>query len=213
MSTVFTYESLKTSIKNHAEDQGVNFANNIDTMIRIGEDRVIRELPLSVYQAKGNVTITQGTQATTKPTGALAIHNLYYLLAGERKFIEPRPYSYCLDYAPNTTQAPPKYFAEDYSATEMWLAPAPNLSVTAEAFYLKRPNSIITDINGTWISLNAGDLLLAACMIAGERYNIDMEKMTMWLTDYPLLLASAYTQFEHLLPKNFKDIGSLPSAK
>ncbi len=214
MSSSFSYDALVTAIKNHAEDQGVAFANNVDTIIQLGEDRVVRDMPLIMFQHRDDVTITQGTQTVTKPSGALAIYAVYYMLSGTRKFLDPRTYSFCLDYAPNTTQAAPKYFTEDYPSDSLfYIAPAPDLSVTAEAFYLKRPDSILTDTNGTWFSLNSGDLLLASCMIAAERYMIDAEKIQMWMQDYPILLISAKHDFRHLLPKNYENIAAIPMSQ
>jgi hypothetical protein len=213
MSTAFTQDTLKTAIKNHAEDQGVNFANNLDLIIALGEDRVVRELQLIIFQARDDVEIVQGQQTVTKPTGALAVYSVYYMLSGERQFLEPRTHSLCLDYAPNVTESAPKYFSEEYAETEIYIAPAPDLTVTAEAFYLKRPDGLAAINNGTWISLNVGDLLLAACMIAGERYNIDAEKVQMWTQDYPILLLSAQHQFKHLLPKNYANIAAIPMSQ
>jgi hypothetical protein len=211
MASSFTLETLKTAIQGHIEDDGNDFASNLDMLIQIGEDRILRELPLSIFDARGNVSITAGTQTATKPAGAISILELYYTNSGARTVLSPRTYSYCLDYSPGTTQGAPKFFAEDYSETEVWLAPSPNLSVTAEALYTARPESLVTEINGTFLSRNVGDLLLASCMIATERFNIAAEELATWRADYLDLLVSARLDLAHLLRRSYSPLAPQPT--
>lgn len=212
MATSFTLATLKTQIQNHCEDQGSEFAEQLDTIIQLGEDRILKDLPLSIFDARESVTITAGTQTATKPTNTISVRELYYVNGGTRAILLPRTYSFCLDYAPGTTQATPKYFAEDYSDTQIYLAPNPNVSVTAEALIVKRPTSLVTDTSGTFISKNLGDLLMASCMIAAERYTLAIEQIPMWQEDYRALLASAADDLRHLLRRDFSPIAPMPTA-
>ena len=170
MATSFTLATLKTQIQNHAEDQGSEFADELDTLIQLGEDAIIRDLPLSIFDAQNAVSIVAGIPTASKPTDTITIRELFYSSGGTITVLLPRSYSFCLDYAPSTAQGAPKYFAEEYSETELDLAPNPNLTVTASAVYTKRPTSLVASASGTFLSKNLGDLLLASCMIAAERY-------------------------------------------
>ena len=203
MATAFTLATLKTAIKNHVEDQGTDFDSNVETIIKLGEDMILKDLPLSIFDVRGNVTITAGTQTATKPTDALSIYELYYVSGSTRVILLPRSYSFCIDYARTTTQATPKYFAEDYSETAMWLAPNPNVTVTAEALYAKRPASLVTT-SPSFFSTNLGDLLLAACLVAAERFNLGWAESKDWLGEYGRLLQSATYEMRNLLRPDYR---------
>jgi hypothetical protein len=212
LATSFTLATLKTQIQNHAEDQGSEFASELDTLIQLGEDAIVRDLPLSTFDSRAAVSIVAGTQTATKPTDTITVRELYYTSAGARVILMPRSYSFCLDYAPTTTQAAPKYFADEYSETEVYIAPNPNVTVTAEAYITKRPTSLVTNTSGTFISKNLGDLLLAACMISAERYIIALEQLTDWKAAYQTALLSAAVDLRHLIRRDYSMLAPTPKA-
>lgn len=212
MSVSFTLTTLKTAITDRVEDEGTVFAGSLDIIIQLAESRILRELPLSIWQLRGDVSITAGTQTATKPTDSIAFHSLTYTDGSSVvQFIQPRSWAYCQDFAPNTTQSKPKYYAEDYSETEIYIAPNPNVTVTATALYTKRPNSIVEDTGGTWISQKLGDLLLAACMSASEEYDISPDLVKMWEEKYLTLYTAAIRDMSHLLPRNYTGMAAQPT--
>lgn len=211
MASAWTYTTLKQAIKDHCEDQTTDFAAQLDMLIGLGEDMILKDLPLAIFDAKANVIITAGTQTASKPAGSIATLELYYTSAGSRVVLKPRTYSYCIEFSPNTSQAPPKYFAEDYSETQYWLAPNPNISVTAEALHMKRPASIVTATT-TFIGTNVGDLLLDACMIAAERLALAKDEKIDWLNDYGKDLKAARVDLRHLLRRSYATLSPQPMA-
>jgi len=200
MASSFTLATLKAALQDHVVDEGTPLSDNLSMLIQLGEDRVLKDLPLTIFDDRGNVTVTAGTQTATKPTGAIVTRELYYVSAAVRYFLRKRTQEFCNAYAPNTTQAAPKYFADDYSTTTYLISPNPNLSVTAEALFTKRPASLVADTTGTWLSNNVGDVLLHACLISVEKYNLADERVPLWKTEYAALLASARATLKDLLP-------------
>lgn len=212
MPTAWTYTTLKAAIKNHVEDQGTNFDANIDTLIQLGEDRILKDLPLSIFDARGNVNIVAGVQTANKPAGAIATRELSYIDGASKTVVlKPRTYGYCRAYANDVTQRTPKYFSEDYSETQYWLAPNPNFSVTAEALITKRPASIVT-ATSTFVGTNLGDLLLASCAIAAERFNLGWEEKKDWMQEYAGLLGAARVDLRHLLRRDNTPLAPMPTA-
>ncbi len=212
MSVSFTLATLKTAIQERAEDEGTDFSSSLDIIIQLGETRMLRELPLSIWQVRSSISITAGTQTITKAADSVAYHALIYTDgSGVVQSLKPRTWAYCQDYAPNTTQATPKYYSEDYSETEIYLSPNPNVTVTATALYTKRPNSLVTDTGGTWISQKLGDLLLAACMSASEEYNVSADLVKMWEEKYMTLYTAAIRDMSHLLPRNYTGMAAQPT--
>lgn len=210
MASSWTYTTLKQAIKDHIEDQGTDFDGVVDELIGLGEDRILKDLPLSIFDARANVIITAGLQTASKPSGAIATLELYYTSGGSRVVLTPRTYSYCIAFSPNTSQATPKYFAEDYSETQYWIAPNPNVSVTGEALHTKRPASIVTATT-TFLGTNVGDLLLDACMIAAERFTLADEK-AVWEADYARDLQAARIDFRQILRRSYATLSPQPQA-
>ena len=210
MSTSFTASSLETAIKNHVADQGSDFDDNVNTLIKLAEDMILKDLPLAIFDARGDVSITAGTQTATKPSGTITMRELYYTSSSVRYILLPRTYSFCLDYSTNTTQATPKYFAEDYSSTQIYISPSPNVTVTAEALITKRPDSIVD--GSTFIGTNLGDLLFNACLITANRFGLATPEKQDAQADYDRALASAQITLRHLLPRDYTPLAPQPSA-
>ena len=208
---MFNYTTLKAAIKAHCEDSGTNFDTHVDTIIQLGEQRLLKDLPIGIVDTTGNVSITAGSQVATKVSGTIATRELFYTSGGTRVVLLPRTHSFCLEFCKNTTQAAPKYFAEDYSETEYFLSPNPNVTVTASAKVTKRPASIVTATT-TFFGTNVGDLLLAACMIAGERFNLGWEEGKNWETEYNTLLKAARNDFRHLIRRDYATLAPQPAA-
>ena len=70
------------------------------------------------------------------------------------------------EYNPNpSTTGSPKYYAS-YDVDTFIVGPTPDSNYTVELHYFYRPASLTTDNSGTtWISTNAPDALLYACLI------------------------------------------------
>ena len=212
MSTSFTYATLKTAIKNHVEDQGTDFDGNVDTIIQLGEDQILRDLPLEIFDAKAqSVAITAGTQTATKPTGTVAMRSLYYTSGGTRYFLAPRSKTWMDAVCTDTTQRAPRWFDEGYSATQIYIAPNPNLSVTALADITKRPTSIVS-ASPTFLGTNVGDLLLASCLIKAQQFNLGWEEGANWNAVYKERLASARIDLRHLLRRDYATLAPQPAA-
>lgn len=216
MSSAFTLAQLKTAIKNHIEDQGTDFDANVETLIKTAEDNVLRDLDLEIFKATAAAAFAQGNQAVTKPAGYLACDTFFYTIANVRTQLEPRTYDYLIDYAPNaSTEGLPKYYAE-LNTTQVIVGPAPNAAVAAAGGtmrYLKRPNSVVVDVAGSWLSLNVGDLLLHACLVAADKFNVADERLAMWRGEYDRLLGSARHDFRHLLSRSYNPIAAQPKAQ
>lgn len=216
MSSSFTLATLKTAIKNNVEDQGTGFADNLDQIIKAAEDRVLRALPLEIFKATASVTLTQGNPEVTKPTGYLACDTFFYTIAGTRYTILPRSYEYVIDYSPiATTEGLPKYYAE-LNTTTVIVGQSPNSSASSGGGtmrYLKRPNSVVTDTSGSWLSLNVGDLLLASCLWEADIFNVADERIPVRKDAFNEKLASAQFDFRHILSRSYTPMAAQPEAK
>jgi hypothetical protein len=211
MATSWTSDTLEQAIKDRVEDQGTDFDTQIPNIIALGEDRILKDLPLSIFDARDAVNITAGTQTASKPTDCITILELYYTTGGARVILQPRTYSYCIAFCVNTTQAAPKYFAEDYAEGSIFIAPNPNLTVAAEALFTKRPTTLFGG-SPTFLATKAGDLLLASCMIAAEQFNLGWAEAKDWHAEYAMALKAAHIDFRHLLRRSYATLAPQPMA-
>jgi hypothetical protein len=212
MATSFTYAALKSWLKDSVEDQGTAFDSAVDTIIKLGEDRILKDLPLSIFDLKAqNVSIVQGQQTATKPTDAILIHELYYVSAGVRYHLLPRVKSWIDAVCTDSTERAPRWFDESYSETQIYIGPVPNLTVTALADITKRPASIVS-ASTTWLGTNLGDLLFASCMIDAERYNLGWAEAKDWNAEYIAKLEIARVELRHILRRGYATLAPQPQA-
>lgn len=202
MSTAFTLTTLKTAIKNHVEDQGTTFDNNVATIIALGEDRCVKDLDFEMwYVVDATKTLTQGSRVLTLPDGSLRVGDIFITVSSSYAQLQERTYSYLLDYAPGSTQGQPKYWAP-YSETQIAVGKVPDSAYPVTMKHLKRPDGLSTT-SPSWLSSNLGDLLLDACLSRAEAFLKADERIDVWEKRYQVELAAARAQFAHLLRREF----------
>lgn len=213
MATAFTYALLKTAIKNHIEDQGTAFDGNVDTIIQLGEDQVVKDFDLEIFDTTSAITLAQDVATITKPSNTIAPRTLWYTNgAGKRVILTQKTYEYLQDYWPIPTDTgEPKYFCE-LTETTWGVVPTPNATRSGTARIIKRPTSIVTQTSGTWISLNFGDLLLHACLMNAEAYLKADERIGTWRDLYGIGLAVAQREVRSGRRQDGSPLAPMPTA-
>jgi hypothetical protein len=209
MASSYTLATLKTSIKDFVEDQGDDFDGSLDDLIKLAEDKCLTDLDLDIFDATDSVTLTISTQTASIPTSFVKIRSMFYTSGTTRTFMEQRTYEYLIDYWPSTsTTGTPLYWAP-YTTTTVYVAPTPSSTLTATARGIKRPASVVTDTAGSWLSLNCGSLLLKACLVVSEQFNVSDDRVPGWKSEYAEDLAQRRIEFRHLLHRDY-DLPMMP---
>jgi hypothetical protein len=155
------YTELVAALKGYMNNYSTEFNDNINTVIRQAEARVVRATDLRVYRRHATALATPGDPYMTLPDDVLSIR---YLRIRSGDFLESRPESWMSEYNQTvTTQGIPKYYGHWDHATVV-MAPAPNAAINIELSYKTKPDSIVTATT-TWLGDNAEDCLLAACVV------------------------------------------------
>ena len=213
MATSFTLATLTTALLDLTEEvSGSDFDNKINEIIQRAEDRVLLDLNFEIFDAWDSITFVNGTRTATLPTGFLDVRKLYYTASNSVGWLEERTQEYILDYWPSTTSVTttPKFWAP-YSSTAIIIGGTPGATpTTGTANGTKRPNSLVTDTTGTWLSQNVGSLLLQSCAIESMKQLIADERLPVFAAEYQDLLAKAQKQFAHLLRQEFR-LGGMPA--
>ncbi len=209
MSISFTYSSLVSAIQDFIEDDGAEFLAALDTIIPLGESRILREFKLDHFVKDLTGSMTAGSAFITKPTDLFALESLYYIVSEEYFFLEPKSREYLRDYWPAaaTTTAKPRYYT-DYSDTQWRIAGTPNSStIKWGASYVYRPEGLSATNTTTWIGTHLGDCLLYACLIEAEQYAKADNRVAVWEAEYQRAQsASGYD-----LRESFRNTYALPA--
>lgn len=167
-----TYDELVTNIRNYTEVGSNVFTNAvINTFITMAENRIMRDIDLDVFKKEVTGTMTSGNKFLTTPTDLLTHRYLLLTSAGgEQIFLDFRDTSFMKEYwADGTDTGVPKYYAV-WDQNTFYVAPTPSSNYAAELGYIYRPAQLSSTNNTTWISNNAPEALLYACLIQAYSY-------------------------------------------
>ena len=174
----FTYLQLKTAIQDYTENNETTFVTNLPVFIRLAEERILKNVQLSLFRKNAIATITQGSQYFACPSDFLAPFSLSFRSTDEKKvFVDFKDPSFLQTYTPNSaTEGVPKYYSI-FDIENFLIAPTPNASYTGELHYYYRPQSLTagSDSSTTWLSINAeiallyGSLVEAYTFMKGEQ--------------------------------------------
>jgi len=174
----FTYGQLKQAIQDYTENTETSFVNNLPLFIRMAEERILKQVQLSLFRKNVSGSTTPGNKYLAAPSDFLAPFSLGLAGSdGDKFFLEYKDPSFIQEYTPDaTTTGKPRYFAQ-FDNENFILAATPDEAYTAELHYFYRPASLTEqpDNGTTWLSINAemamlyGALLEANIFIKGEQ--------------------------------------------
>jgi len=174
----FTYDQLKTAIQDYTENDETSFVTNLPLFIRIAEERILKNVQLSLFRKNATASTTASNKFLACPGDFLAPFSLSLAgTDGDKFFIDFKDPSFIQTYTPDaTTTGSPRYYAV-FDVDNFILAPTPNTTFTAELHYFYRPNSLTAGSGSgtTWLSQNAemsmlyGSLIEAYIYMKGEQ--------------------------------------------
>ena len=214
MATSYTYAQLETSVKNFVEDDGTAFDTEWDNILKLGEDMVLRDLDLEIFDSEQSITLAQDVQTVTKPTNTIAGRTVWFTGGdGKRVTLQWKTYSFLQDYWPTPADTGvPKYIAE-LSETQWIVVPTPAVNRSGKAIVIKRPVSLVTDTGGTWLSTRVGDLLFMACMAKAKRYLKFDESARDWEGEYKNALPMMKRELRALMRQDSSPLAPMPSTE
>tara|TARA_Y100000114_G_scaffold1507_1_gene1250 strand:- start:1411 stop:2061 length:651 start_codon:yes stop_codon:yes gene_type:complete len=169
----FTYAQLKTAIQDYTENDETSFVTNLPLFIRIAEERILKNVQLSLFRKNASASTTASNKYLACPSDFLAPFSLSLAGSdGDKFFIDFKDPSFLQTYTPDaTTTGAPRYYAV-FDVDNFLLAPTPNTTYTAELHYFYRPASITAgaDSGTTWLSDNAEMSLLYGALIEAYIY-------------------------------------------
>jgi len=165
------YTELVTNIRNYTDvDANVFSSSVINTFITMAENRILRDIDLDVFKLEATGQLTGGNRFLGAPQGILTHRYMMVVVAGERVFLDFRDQSFMREYWPDySQQGVPKYYSV-WDQDTFSVAPTPSQNYTVQLGYIYRPAQISEANPTTWISTNAPEALLYACLIQAYSY-------------------------------------------
>jgi len=186
-----TYANLLLQIQSETENDDSEFVTANDDFLDRAEDRIFRDAPLlPFFKAESTGNLVSGTATLSVPSGMRVARAFSITVSGEEKYLKHRTDSYLEDYWPNSSMTDIPVFYTRQSDSSFKMAPTPD---AAYAYTIKGRN-FQTRLSGSnttnWISDNAADVLLYACMVEAEKYLKNPEAQAVWEAEYQKGLAS-----------------------
>jgi hypothetical protein len=193
MTYIMTYSSLTTTLESYLDRLDTSLISEIPTFIALAENRIARESKVLGLRRTVVSAFVAGVNVVDKPQ---RWHSTAYFNFGTgatsttRKWLKKRPYDFCRYYAPDgTATAEPLYYA-DYDYNHFLIAPTPDAAYPFELSYFEKVDPLDSVNTSNWLTLNAPDLLLYACLLETAPYLKDDERVAVWQASYDRALAS-----------------------
>ena len=81
----FTYAELKTAIQDYTENDETSFVNNLPIFIRQAEERILKNVQLSLFRKNVSGNMSQNNQYLACPSDFLAPFSLSFVDANSDK--------------------------------------------------------------------------------------------------------------------------------
>ena len=167
-----TYAELQTAIKDYLQNTETTFVNDLDIIIKQGEERILKIIRLPVFRKNVSGTLTDGNTYLSTPSDFMDAFSLAIISSSNYIFLLRTDVSFIREAYPNSsTTGTPKHYAL-FSDTSFIVGPTPDADYTSELHYFYRPASITAGASDgtTWLSTNASNALLYACLLEGYIY-------------------------------------------
>jgi hypothetical protein len=211
MPASYTYATLTEAIQDWMEDDSTEFTNEIPGIIGLAESMLSRDMKLEFFDSTEDVTVVGGTMTAAKPSGVVAVLEVFSVISGSWTALSRRSNQYIRDYWPvPATTGTTLYFSED-SETNLIFAPTPAANGTWKARCIKRATGLNSvSPTTTWLSTNAGDALFYACLVQAELFlksDLDgQDRNSKWYSLYEKALVGAMDEAKELIRRDFNSL-------
>ena len=177
MSSPVTLTQLKTLIQNYTQNSEATFVSTLDDIIKNTEERIFELVQFDYFRKNVKGLMTTGSRFLTTPDDFELSFSLAVIKSnGDYSFLDKKHTSFMQEYAPDPTDSGsrgiPLYYGDfdkDLNTgtreSTIIISPVPDQDYVTELHYLYKPNSLVTDTTGTWISEHARNGLLYGCLV------------------------------------------------
>ena len=166
-----SYSTLTADIKDYMEDDGSEFSAAIDGFIDVAELKLSRELAVPAFRKRQTSSLTQNDPFLTLPSDLITLEYLQTVSSNVRTNLLLKSDEFMQEYWPNrTTTGTPKYYGY-FDNDTIYVAPTPSSNFSIEISYRRRLPALSSSNTANWLTTDAYDTLLYACLVEASVYN------------------------------------------
>lgn len=183
MTQNVNYSTLLELIPSYSERRDTAFLDKIPTFIMLAENRLATDMKQQGFQTVVNGNLPMDT-SMAKPQWWRETISFKYTLDGVVQPLTLRSLEYCQNYWPATAQkAPPRFYA-DYNINNFYLAGTPDFQYEFELVYFARLEPLDVTHQDNWMTLNAPQALLFACLLESALWRKNDADVAKWTGQY-----------------------------
>lgn len=187
-----TYSELLQQIRNYTEVDSSVLTNSIcDTFIKNAEYRIFREADADYSREYATSSFNSGNKYLLLPDdntdeGTTTIRRAFIVrsvivtnTSSNQVALDPRDDTFITEYNASGATGFPKYYSM-YRENAIQVAPTPDAAYAVTLDYVYTPDNLSSTNTTTYISQNAPELLLYACLVEAFAYlkgPMDMYKL------------------------------------
>ena len=100
----FTFATLKTAIQDYSENTETTFTNNLSNFIKIAEERILKNVQLSIFRKNATAAFTSSNEFLACPTDFLTPFSLSFTDASSNKvFLDYKDVNFIQTFTPNSS--------------------------------------------------------------------------------------------------------------
>ena len=109
----FTFATLKTAIQDYSENTETTFTNNLSNFIKIAEERILKNVQLSIFRKNATAAFTSSSEFLACPTDFLTPFSLSFTDSSSNKvFLDYKDVNFIQTFTPNSaTTGSPRFYA------------------------------------------------------------------------------------------------------
>lgn len=200
-----SYNQLLAILPSYMERPDPAFAAMIPVFINLAENRLATDM-----KQEGFLAVVTGLlplkPAMPKPSFWRETESFTLTVAGQLKTIYLRTLEFCKVAYPNTTLSGVPSFYADYNATNFYLAQTPDQAYPFELVYYARLDPLSPANQDNWLTLNAPQALLFACLWEAALWCKNAAAETRWQQQYMAAVGGQMTEDkERGLDRNSKN--------
>lgn len=182
-----TYSSLLIDIPAYLENDDAELAAALPTIIQNAQDAMLRDLQVAELFGTVSGSLTTSSISVPRPSDLQSLRGMTILTSSGLVSLNYRDRGWMEQFWPAQGQTATPIYYGVLDAGTLMVAPTPNSSLFYTLQYKKRLEYLSASNSSNWLSTNAYDTLLAACLVEGARFVIDDRAnglVTLWGQKY-----------------------------
>lgn len=205
---------LTADLQAWLEDDGTEFTGSLPEIINLGELRLLRDLDLTIFDLSTTESTAIGNAILSKPAAytddfQLGPRFMYITVGNETQWLVLRSIDYVLDFL-DGNDGLPLYYAED-GLSQWRVAPSPDQIYTVNINFRSRPTPlVVTTQEENWLSENAAEILLFACLAEAEKFLKSDDRIPIWENDYMQRFPAVKRELDGLVNTRYSQLAMTP---